>query len=86
MVCLAADGDDILTSDPGDLRVLADYVIDRFYTQAGGAKDWHGIWLAFALYALAMAVAFVLLFRYRHAPGAGAQVQRGHTALDVEAP
>jgi hypothetical protein len=23
LVCLAADGDDILTSDPGDLRVLA---------------------------------------------------------------
>jgi hypothetical protein len=22
--CLAADGDDILTSDPGDLRVLAE--------------------------------------------------------------
>ena len=66
--------------------LVAGYAIDRFYTQAGGAKDWHGIWLAFALYALAMAVVFVLLFRYRHAPGAGAQVQRGHTALDVEAP
>lgn len=24
LVCLAADGDDILTSDPGDLRVLAE--------------------------------------------------------------
>jgi PIN domain len=24
IVCLAADGDDILTSDPGDLRVLAE--------------------------------------------------------------
>ena len=24
VVCLAADGDDILTSDPGDLRVLAE--------------------------------------------------------------
>jgi hypothetical protein len=24
VVCLAADGDDILTSDPGDLRLLAD--------------------------------------------------------------
>jgi hypothetical protein len=26
VVCLAADGDDILTSDPGDLRVLAEAV------------------------------------------------------------
>jgi DNA-binding transcriptional MocR family regulator len=24
LVCLAADGDDILTSDPGDLRALAE--------------------------------------------------------------
>jgi hypothetical protein len=24
VVCLAADGDDILTSDPGDLRILAE--------------------------------------------------------------
>jgi len=24
VVCLAADGDDILTSDPGDLRALAE--------------------------------------------------------------
>lgn len=24
LVCLAADGDDILTSDPGDLKVLAE--------------------------------------------------------------
>ena len=50
--------------------LIAGFVIDRFYTAADGAKDWHGIWLAFAGYSLAMAVAFVLLFRYRHAPGA----------------
>jgi MFS transporter, NHS family, xanthosine permease len=66
--------------------LIAGFVIDRFYTAADGAKDWHGIWLAFAGYSLAMAVAFMLLFRYRHAPGAGAQVLHGHTALDVDAP
>ena len=66
--------------------LIAGFVIDRFYTAADGAKDWHGIWLAFAGYSLAMAVAFVLLFRYRHAPGGGMQVQHGHTALDVDAP
>lgn len=66
--------------------LIAGFVIDRFYTAADGAKDWHGIWLAFAGYSLAMAVAFVLLFRYRHAPGGGVQVQHGHTALDVDAP
>ena len=66
--------------------LIAGYVIDSFYTAADGTKDWHGIWLAFAGYSLAMAVLFVLLFRYRHAPGAGSQVLHGHTALDVDAP
>jgi NHS family xanthosine MFS transporter len=66
--------------------LIAGFVIDRFYTAADGAKDWHGIWLAFAGYSLAMAVAFMLLFRYRHAPGGSVQVQHGHTALDVDAP
>ena len=66
--------------------LIAGYVIDRFYTAADGTKDWHGIWLSFAGYSLAMAVLFVLLFRYRHAPGAGSQVLHGHTALDVDAP
>jgi NHS family xanthosine MFS transporter len=66
--------------------LIAGYVIDRFYTAVDGTKDWHGIWLAFAGYSLVMAVLFVLLFRYRHAPGAGSQVLHGHTALDVDAP
>ena len=66
--------------------LIAGYVIDSFYTAADGTKDWHGIWLAFAGYSLAMAVLFMLLFRYRHAPGAGSQVLHGHTALDVDAP
>jgi NHS family xanthosine MFS transporter len=66
--------------------LIAGYVIDRFYTAVDGTKDWHGIWLSFAGYSLAMAVLFVLLFRYRHAPGAGSQVLHGHTALDVDAP
>jgi len=66
--------------------LIAGYVIDRFYTAAGGVKDWHGIWIAFAAYSLVMAVLFVLLFRYRHAPGGGQQVMHGHTPLDVDAP
>ena len=46
--------------------LIAGYVIDTWFTAADGVKDWHGIWLTFAAYALAMAVAFVLLFRYEH--------------------
>lgn len=46
--------------------LVAGYAIDQWYTAADGSKDWHGIWTAFALYALAMTVAFVLLFKHRH--------------------
>lgn len=42
---------------------ISGWMIDRFFTAADGSKDWHGIWITFAIYALAMAVAFVPLFR-----------------------
>jgi NHS family xanthosine MFS transporter len=41
-------------------------IIDKFYTMADGNKDWHGIWLCFAVYALAIAVVFPFVFRYKH--------------------
>ncbi len=41
-------------------------IIDKFYTMANGSKDWQGIWLCFALYALAIAVVFPFIFRYKH--------------------
>jgi len=62
---------------------ISGWMIDRFYTDAGGAKDWHGIWTAFALYALAMAVLFVPLFRHRHDPR---KVVPAHGAGDVGNP
>ncbi len=31
-------------------------------------KDWHGIWLVFAAYALVVAVLFSVLFKYKHNP------------------
>ena len=31
-------------------------------------KDWHTIWLSFALYALIIAVAFAILFKHKHDP------------------
>ncbi|HEY2346067.1 MAG TPA: nucleoside permease [Xanthomonadaceae bacterium] len=52
---------------------LSGLAIDRFFTSPGGIKDWHGIWLAFAAFALAMAVLFMAAFRYRHDP-AGSRV------------
>jgi len=44
---------------------LSGILIDRYFTHAG-AKDWHGIWLTFALYALVVAILFALLFKHRH--------------------
>ena len=38
-------------------------VIDTFFTSANQQKDWRGIWLAFAVYALAVAVLFAVSFR-----------------------
>ncbi|WP_426662338.1 nucleoside permease [Rhodanobacter aciditrophus] len=52
--------------------LAAGFVIDHFFTNHACndavliCKDWHGIWLAFAGYALVMAVLFVPLFRHRH--------------------
>src|SRR3546814_10839295 len=31
------------------------FLIEHFFTAADGSQDWHGIWVTFALYALAMA-------------------------------
>jgi NHS family xanthosine MFS transporter len=49
---------------------ISGYVIDKYYTVGAGDKDWHGIWLAFAGYALVVAVLFVILFRHKHDPKA----------------
>jgi NHS family xanthosine MFS transporter len=45
------------------------FVIDRYFT-TDGTKDWHGIWLSFAAYALVIAIAFSLLFKHQHNPEA----------------
>src|ERR1700761_7898247 len=41
-------------------------LIDRFFTYANHSKNWHGIWLAFAGYALVIAIIFPFAFRYKH--------------------
>ena len=54
--------------------LIAGFVIDHFFTDPACndmtaiCKNWRGIWTAFALYALAMAVLFVPLFKHRHDP------------------
>jgi len=41
-------------------------IIDKFFTLSSGDKDWHGIWLCFAAYALVISVIFPFVFRYKH--------------------
>ncbi len=62
---------------------ISGIVIDRYFTAADGTKDWHGIWLAFAGYALVVAVLFIVLFKHKHDPRALRTLDPGE-ALDHE--
>ncbi|OUD36658.1 nucleoside permease [Flavobacterium sp. FPG59] len=42
--------------------------VDGFFDSVILMKDWHTIWLSFALYALAIAIAFAVLFKHKHNP------------------
>jgi NHS family xanthosine MFS transporter len=46
--------------------MVAGAVVDHYTVD--GVRDWHGIWLAFAGYALALGIVFPFVFRYRHRP------------------
>lgn len=47
--------------------IISGYLIDKYFT-IDGQRDWHNIWLAFAGYALVIAVAFAILFKHKHNP------------------
>ncbi|MDB5153143.1 MAG: nucleoside permease, partial [Mucilaginibacter sp.] len=40
--------------------------IDKFFTLSDHSKNWHGIWLSFAGYALVITIIFPFVFRYKH--------------------
>ncbi|BFG69905.1 nucleoside permease [Sediminibacterium sp. KACHI17] len=48
--------------------VLSGWMIDGYYLLPDGSKDWSGIWMVFAIYALFIAIFFGLLFRHKHNP------------------
>jgi NHS family xanthosine MFS transporter len=45
---------------------ISGVVIDLWFTEADGSKDWHGIWITFALYSLVVAVLFAIFFKHKH--------------------
>lgn len=44
------------------------YLIEHYFTLSNGKNDWQSIWLAFAVYALIIAVLFAVLFKHKHEP------------------
>ncbi len=48
---------------------ISGYLIDTYFTHEG-VKDWHTIWLTFAIYALVIAVFFGIMFKHKHDPNA----------------
>ena len=49
---------------------ISGVVIQKYFTNADDSKNWHGIWLTFATYALIVAMLFVILFKHKHDPNA----------------
>jgi NHS family xanthosine MFS transporter len=54
---------------------ISGYLIDKFFIQTNGSKDWHHIWLTFSVYALVIAVLFAVMFKHKHDPKALESVQ-----------
>jgi NHS family xanthosine MFS transporter len=45
-------------------------IIQKYFTYADNSKNWFGIWIAFAGYALVIAVLFLVVFKHKHDPNA----------------
>jgi len=47
---------------------ISGQIIDSYYTLPNGDRSWPGIWLAFATYALIVAILFMIFFKHKHDP------------------
>lgn len=47
---------------------ISGLLIQYYFTNADGSKDWHGIWLSFAIYAFVILITFSLVFKHKHTP------------------
>ena len=48
--------------------ILSSWAINKYFILSGGGTDWQGVWLAFAVYALIIAILFAILFKHKHDP------------------
>jgi MFS transporter, NHS family, xanthosine permease len=55
--------------------LVSGWLIQKFYTSVDGNRDWHGIWLAFAIYVLVVAVLFAVSFKHKHNPNEVQNIQ-----------
>jgi NHS family xanthosine MFS transporter len=46
---------------------VSGFLIDKYFT-INGVKDWHSIWISFAIYSSIIAIAFTVLFKHKHKP------------------
>lgn len=49
---------------------VSGYVINKYYINPDTSTNWNGTWLAFAGYALVVAILFGIMFRHKHDPAA----------------
>lgn len=47
---------------------ISSLVIASYFVAEDGSRDWHGIWLSFAGYALVIAILFSFMFKHKHDP------------------
>ena len=60
---------------------ISGYVIDRYFV-SNEVRDWHGIWLAFSLYALVVSILFAIMFKHEHVPS-GREILRAETDVEM---
>ena len=57
-------------------------IIQKYFTHADNSKEWYGIWMAFAGYALVVAFLFLLVFKQKHNQDAIKNIPRGPVLIN----
>ena len=61
---------------------VSGFVIGKYFVAPDGSRDWHGIWLTFAMYALVVAVLFIIFFKHKHQP-TDREIDRAETDTQI---